>query len=79
MPSTIEGQATRLVDFASTGDEGFITDDDRSTFALVQGPIPTSFDPAAGIGDELQASMEKVSADTDFTGGVTSYGLAVRR
>jgi len=73
--TTIEGQATRLVDYASTGDDGFFTDDDRSTFALVQGPIPTSFDPTAGIGDELQAAMAEVSETTDFTGGVTSYGL----
>ncbi len=29
----------RVVTFESTGDEGFITDDGRTTFALVQAPI----------------------------------------
>ena len=35
----------RVVDLASTGDQRFITDDGRSTFALVQGPAPKGFGP----------------------------------
>jgi RND superfamily putative drug exporter len=72
---TIEGTTTRIVDFATTGDQHFITDDGRTTFALYQGPIPTSFAPDSGINDEIQASMEKVAQDTDYETGVTSYGI----
>ena len=35
----------RVVDLGSTGDDRFITDDGRSTFALVQGPQPSGFGP----------------------------------
>ena len=30
---------TRLVDYASTGDEAFISDNGRTTFAMIQGPL----------------------------------------
>jgi RND superfamily putative drug exporter len=74
-PVTKQDTPVRVVDFATTGDEHFITDDGRTTFALIQGPIPTSFAPDAGIGDEIQNAMEKVARDTDFQTGVTSYGI----
>src|SRR5688572_27916220 len=35
----------RLVDLASTGDPGFVTDDGRSTYALIQAPVPVTFGP----------------------------------
>jgi putative drug exporter of the RND superfamily len=72
---TIKDTTTRIVDYASTGDDHFITDDGRTTFALYQGPIPTSFSPDAGINDEIQASMEQVANQTDFETGVTSYNI----
>jgi len=65
---------TRLVDFATTGDDQFISEDGRTTYALIQGPIPTSFAPDSGYGDEIKASLDKVDS-ADFTTGVTSYGI----
>lgn len=35
----------RVVDLASTGDEEFVSEDGRTTFALVQGPLPAGFGP----------------------------------
>ena len=35
----------RVVDFASTGDPGFVTDDGRTTYALIQAPVPATFGP----------------------------------
>jgi RND superfamily putative drug exporter len=37
--------ALRVLDLANTGDRRFVTDDGRSTFALVFGPPPTGFGP----------------------------------
>ena len=70
---------TRVVDFATTGDDAFISEDGRTTYALYQGPIPTTFDPAAGYLDEIRPLVESGAKDAGFTGGVTSYGTAVRR
>jgi RND superfamily putative drug exporter len=64
---------TRLVDYASTGDKGFITKDGRTTYALVQTPMPTSF--GAGPDVQLKPALEKASAAAGFTGGLTSYGM----
>ena len=49
----------RMVDYASTGDEGFITDDGRSTFALIQGPMPQSFGP--GIEEQIEPALDKAA------------------
>ncbi|HSS68347.1 MAG TPA: MMPL family transporter [Nocardioidaceae bacterium] len=73
--ATIPNVHTRLVDFATTGDDSFIAEDGRTTFALIQGPIPTSFAPDAGYGDEILASLDQVEKQSDFTTGVTSYGI----
>src|SRR4051794_10713069 len=72
---TIKDTTTQVVDYATTGDDHFITDGGRMTYALYQGPIPTTFSPDGGINDEIQASMDKVANDTDFETGVTSYGI----
>jgi len=37
----------RVVDFASTGDDAFVSEDGRTTVALVQGPLPAGFGPGA--------------------------------
>jgi putative drug exporter of the RND superfamily len=77
VPDPVTGKDTpvRVVDLASTGDDHFVADDGRTTFAMIQGPIPTSFSPDAGIGDEIQNSMDKIAKTTDFETGVTSYGV----
>ncbi len=51
------------MDLASTGDDIFITDDGRSTFALVQGPLPTSFGP--GI-EAVQPVFERAAREAGF-------------
>ena len=63
----------RVVDLASTGDERFVTDDGRSTFALVQGPLAEGFGP--GLETALTPVLEKAAADAGLEAGVTSYNL----
>ncbi len=64
---------TRLVDYASTGDAGFISDDGRTTFAMIQGPFPDSF--GGGIEIKLEPALEKAAKAAGFESGLTSYGL----
>jgi len=64
---------TRLVDLASTGDKGFITKDSRTTFALIQGPLPKSF--GAGIETRIDPALKKASSAAGFDSGLTSYNL----
>ena len=64
---------TRITDYASTGDRGFLADGGRATFALIQGPLPQSFGP--GIEVRLQPALTKAAAAAGFTSGLTSYGL----
>jgi RND superfamily putative drug exporter len=63
----------RVVDFASTGDRRFITNDGRSTFALVQGPA------AKGFGGGLQTTatpvLQAAARSANLQVGVTSYNL----
>jgi putative drug exporter of the RND superfamily len=63
----------RVVDLASTGDARFVTDDGRSTFALVQGPLPQGFGP--GIETQLQPAFEQAAAAAGLDTGLTSYVL----
>ena len=63
----------RVVDFESTGDDGFITDDGRTTFALIQAPIPVTFGPY--IEAQLEPALEKAAESKGFESGVTSYGM----
>ncbi|WP_051683920.1 MMPL family transporter [Blastococcus sp. URHD0036] len=63
----------RVVDLASTGDDRFVTDDGRSTFALVQGPEPTGFGP--GFEAQLQPVFEQAAAAAGLDTGLTSYNL----
>ncbi len=66
-------QATRLVDYASTQDPSFISEDGRTTFALIQGPLPKSF--AGGIEKQLEPALTKAGSSAGFETGLTSYGL----
>jgi RND superfamily putative drug exporter len=63
----------RIVDLGSTGDARFITDDGRSTFALVQGPLPEGFGP--GLEAQLQPAVEQAAAAAGLETGLTSYVL----
>jgi RND superfamily putative drug exporter len=63
----------RVVDFKSTGDEGFLTDDGRTTFALIQAPIPQSFGPY--IEAQLEPALAKAATSQGFESGLTSYGM----
>lgn len=64
---------TRMVDLASTGDAGFVGDDGRTTYALFQAPMPTSFGP--GIEVQLEPALEKAATDAGYESGLTSYNL----
>ena len=64
----------RVTDLASSGDEPFVGDDGRTTYALVQGPPPTGFAP--GVVLQLAAgarSGQRGQAGVEV--GLTSYGL----
>ncbi len=63
----------RVTDLASTGDQQFITNDGRSTFALIQGPEPKGFGP--GIEAALTPVLQKAAKSSGLQAGVTSYGL----
>ena len=63
----------RVVDVTTTGDQGFVTDDGRSTFALVQGPEPTGFGP--GIEVPLEAALTEAAEAAGLEHGLTSYNL----
>lgn len=43
--SAVPDLQLRVVDLASTGDPGFVTDDGRTTYALIQAPVPVKFGP----------------------------------
>ncbi|CUR58724.1 conserved membrane hypothetical protein [metagenome] len=63
----------RLTDLASTGDQGFVTDDQRTTYALIQGPLPQSFGP--GIEAQIEPALAAAADQAGFESGLTSYGL----
>jgi putative drug exporter of the RND superfamily len=63
----------RVVDLASTGDQRFVTDDGRSTFALIQGPLPEGFGP--GIQAQVQPVLEQAAGAAGLQAGLTSYAM----
>jgi putative drug exporter of the RND superfamily len=65
--------SSRLVDYASTGDKGFLSKDGRTTYALLQGPMPTSFGPGPEV--QLKPALEQAATAAGFTSGLTSYGM----
>jgi len=71
--AAVEDAQLRVVTFASTGDEGFITDDGRTTFALLQAPIPVTFGPYIEV--QLDPALEEAAQAQGFEGALTSYGL----
>jgi RND superfamily putative drug exporter len=63
----------RVVDLASTGDPGFVTDDGRTTYALIQAPVPVKFGPY--VETQLDPALESAAAAEGFDSGLTSYAL----
>ena len=63
----------RIVDLASTGDPGFVTDDGRTTYALIQAPVPTRLGPY--IETQLDPALDQAARANGFDSGLTSYGL----
>jgi len=63
----------RVVDLASTGDKSFVTNNGRTTYALIQAPIPTAVGPS--LQSKLDPALHKAAAAAGFDSGLTSYGL----
>ena len=61
----------RVVDFASTGDPSFVTDDGRTAYALVQAPVPHTF--GSDVETQLGPALTKAAAEAGFDSGLTSY------
>ena len=72
---TVRGRfpQARVVDLDSTGDQVFVTDDGRTTFALVLTPPPVGFVP--GLETELVPFLAELDAQSDLQIGVTGYNL----
>ena len=60
------------------GRPGFVTDDGRTTFALIQAPVPVQFGPVHR-GRARPRAREGAAESRGFESGLTSYGLLVRR
>ena len=69
-----EVPGVRVVDYASTGDEVFLTDDGRTTYALVYPPPFVSFDQL-GIDQDITPILEQARQDTGFDWEITGYIL----
>jgi RND superfamily putative drug exporter len=65
---------TRMVDYAMTKDDVFLTDDGRTTYALV---YPKPFESFTDVGPDvaMKPILEKASQETGFEFGVTGYNL----
>jgi RND superfamily putative drug exporter len=63
----------RVVDFASTGDQAFITNDGRTTYALIQAPVARTM--GAYVETQLDPALAKGAAAEGFHSGLTGYGL----
>jgi RND superfamily putative drug exporter len=63
----------RVVDYASTGDQRFVSEDGSSTFGLVQGPPPAGFGP--GLEQQLLPVMERAARPSGIDVQLTSYAL----
>jgi RND superfamily putative drug exporter len=71
--ATVPDVTLRVVDFASTDDPGFVTDDGRTTYALIQAPVPVAF--GSYIETQLDPALTGAARDAGFESGLTSYGL----
>jgi putative drug exporter of the RND superfamily len=64
----------RLVDFAQTDDDVFVTDDDRTTYALVFAPPALDFTTPLPS-EAIQPILDEASAKDGFDWEVTSYDM----
>ncbi|HEX6920595.1 MAG TPA: MMPL family transporter [Actinomycetes bacterium] len=67
-------QGVRVVDYRRTGNDVFLTEDGRTTYALVYPPPFVSFDQQ-GIDKEIRPILDKAEKDTGFDWGITGYNL----
>jgi RND superfamily putative drug exporter len=63
----------RVVDYASTGDAGFVTDDGRTAYALIQAPVPHAF--GSEVETQFGPALKTAAAQAGFVSGLTSYSL----
>jgi RND superfamily putative drug exporter len=65
---------TRMVDYAQTNDDVFLTKDGRTTYALV---YPKPFESFTDVGPDvaMKPILAQASKDTGFDFGVTGYNL----
>jgi RND superfamily putative drug exporter len=65
---------TRMVSYADTRDPVFLTDDGRTTYALV---YPEPFESFTDLGPDvaMKPILERATAETDLEWGVTGYNL----
>ena len=65
---------TRMLSYADTGDQVFLTDDGRTTYALV---YPEPFLSFEDVGPDvaMRPVLEKASAETDVDWSITGYNL----
>jgi putative drug exporter of the RND superfamily len=65
---------TRMADYAMTQDKVFLTEDGRTTYALV---YPKPFESFTDVGPDvaMKPILEQASKDTGFDFGVTGYNL----
>jgi putative drug exporter of the RND superfamily len=68
-----EVPGVRVVDFASTNDPRFLTEDGRSTFGLVFVPLPEEF--GSTLEAEVGAAAEAAAERTGLEAGLTSYDM----
>jgi RND superfamily putative drug exporter len=53
-----------------------VTDDGRTTYALIQAPVPVTFGPY--IETQLDPALAEAAQAAGFESGLTSYGPALR-
>ena len=63
----------RVVDYAATGDERFVTDDGRTTYALVYAPQPLDFADRPDVA--IQSVLEEQTAGTGLDVKLTGYNI----
>ena len=68
-----EVPGVRVVDFASTNDPRFLTEDGRSTFGLVFVPLPETF--GSSLEAEVRAAAGPAAERAGLKAGLTSYDM----
>jgi RND superfamily putative drug exporter len=63
--------SVRVIDYGTTGDPTFLTDDGRSTFAFVYGPQPRGL--ADAVGPAVAQTVKASAAQHGLEGSVTGY------